>query len=85
MCVELHSKTNCASVNIFFERDPTLTVGLDCPNPASTTIIKCVFWGSPVSKDNTKNSGYTDNSFVVAIAGSNGYVKEDGASSGNTG
>jgi hypothetical protein len=77
--------TGCTSVNIFFERDPTLTVGPDCPNPASSTMIKCAFWGGPVSKDNTKNAGYIDNDFVVAIAGSNGYVKGDGSSRGATG
>jgi hypothetical protein len=78
-------KTSCTSINVFFERDSTLTVGPDCPNPASTTVIKCVFWGAPVSKDNTKNSGYTDNNFIVAIAGSNGYIKRDEASGGSTG
>jgi hypothetical protein len=77
--------TGCTSVNIFFERDPTLTVGPDCPSPASSTMIKCAFWGGSVSKDNTKNAGYIDNNFVVAIAGSNGYVKGDGSWRGATG
>ncbi|PSN74204.1 hypothetical protein BS50DRAFT_605806 [Corynespora cassiicola Philippines] len=70
-----NEKEGCQAVNIFVERSPTLNVGPECPNPSSTSVIKCVFWGGPVNKDNTNNAGYTDNSFVVAIAGSNGYNK----------
>lgn len=64
----------CMAVNIFFERDPSLDVGPACPNPASTTNIKCVFWRGPVTVGNANNYGYTDNNFTIAIAGSNGYV-----------
>jgi hypothetical protein len=67
------AKDDCQSINIFFERDPTLEVGTDCPNPPSTTTIKCAFWGSGVNKANTKNDGFQNKAFVVAIAGSNGY------------
>ena len=35
--------TDCIAINIFFERDATLDVGPGCPNPPSTTNIKCVF------------------------------------------
>jgi hypothetical protein len=66
--------TDCIAINIFFERDATLDVGPACPNPPSTTNIKCVFWGGPVSASNANNYGYTDNQFQVLIAGSNGYV-----------
>lgn len=42
----------CASFNIYFERDPTVDPGQNCPNPPSTTTIKCVFWGGPVNAGN---------------------------------
>lgn len=69
----------CTAVNIFFERTPTLNLGPGCTNPPSSTVIKCVFWGDAVTKQNTVNSGYTDSGFVVAIAGSNGYNKGEAA------
>ncbi|KAF2715748.1 hypothetical protein K504DRAFT_34467 [Pleomassaria siparia CBS 279.74] len=74
-------KEGCLAVNIYYERAPSLDVGDQCPDPPSTTNIKCVFWGVAVDESNTKNSGYTDLSFVVAIAGSNGYTKGSGAGS----
>ncbi|RYC56894.1 hypothetical protein CHU98_g9302 [Xylaria longipes] len=63
----------CHSFNIFFERDPSIQPGDDCPNPASTTLIKCVFWGGPTSADNAKNTGFTYYGFDIVIAGSNAY------------
>ncbi|KAF1927211.1 uncharacterized protein M421DRAFT_44610, partial [Didymella exigua CBS 183.55] len=69
------AQNGCTAVNIFFERTPTLNLGPNCANAPSSTVIKCVFWGDAVTKQNTVNSGYTDNGFVVAIAGSNGYNK----------
>lgn len=44
-----------------------------CPNPASTTVIKCVFWGGILSTDMAVNQGQWRNDFHVVIAGSNGY------------
>ncbi|KAJ4362666.1 hypothetical protein N0V95_001374 [Ascochyta clinopodiicola] len=73
------AQTGCTAINIFFERSPTLNVGSACPNPPSSTLIKCVFWGDAVTKDNTVNSGFTEQGFVVAIAGSNGYNKGQAA------
>jgi hypothetical protein len=71
-------KSGCNAVNIYFERDPTLQLAPECPNPPSTTFIKCVFWGGAVTKSNTNNTGntYLANGFQVKIAGSNGYVNE---------
>lgn len=69
------AKTGCTAINIFFERSPLLTVGPECPNPPSSTLIKCVFWGDAVTKQNTVNSGFTQQTFIVTIAGSNGYNK----------
>ncbi|KAF1995753.1 hypothetical protein P154DRAFT_398084, partial [Amniculicola lignicola CBS 123094] len=72
---QCNRQPNCTAINIFFERDPTLEVGEGCENPPSTTFIKCAFWGGVVTRGNTVNAGYTDGGFVVAIAGSNGYLK----------
>ena len=56
--------------------DPYQDPAAGCTNPPSTTVIKCVFWGGPVSKDNAKNGGQWRNQFQVVIAGSNGYVNK---------
>jgi len=37
-------------------------------------MIKCLYWGSPISQDSTVNKGLSRGNFSVAIAGSNGYV-----------
>ncbi|KAI0523881.1 hypothetical protein F5B22DRAFT_659634 [Xylaria bambusicola] len=63
----------CHSFNIFFERDPAIQPGDGCPNPKSTTLIKCVFWGGPTSTDNSKNTGFRYYGFDIVIAGSNAY------------
>ncbi|KAI7268903.1 hypothetical protein KC345_g7600 [Hortaea werneckii] len=72
--------TGCVAINIYFERDPTVEPAAGCPNPTSTTNIKCVFWGGPVTKDNALNTGQYRNQFQVVIAGSNGYVSNSIAS-----
>ncbi|KAI7355674.1 glycoside hydrolase [Hortaea werneckii] len=72
--------TGCVAINIYFERDPTVEPAAGCPNPASTTNIKCVFWGGPVTKENALNTGQYRNQFQVVIAGSNGYVSNSVAS-----
>ncbi|KAI4720392.1 hypothetical protein E4T48_03404 [Aureobasidium sp. EXF-10727] len=65
----------CAAFNLYFERDPTVNPNdASCANPPSTTNIKCVFWGGPVTTDNAKNNGQWRKDFHVVIAGSNGYV-----------
>lgn len=65
--------SGCNAFNIYFERDPSLDAGTNCPNPASTTVIKCVFWGGPVLSGNAKNTGQYRSEFEVVMAGSNGY------------
>ncbi|KAF2266422.1 hypothetical protein CC78DRAFT_566813, partial [Lojkania enalia] len=62
---------NCVAINIFFERNPTLIPGPECPNPSSTTIIKCTFWRGKKIALHINNFGYRDFDFEVAIAGSN--------------
>ncbi|KAG9944908.1 hypothetical protein KCU85_g7589, partial [Aureobasidium melanogenum] len=69
------AKDGCVSINIYFERDPSVNPDdTSCSNPPSVTMIKCVYWGGPVSQDNAVNQGQTRGGFTVAIAGSNGYV-----------
>jgi hypothetical protein len=75
-CTAQCDKQNgCTAVNLFFERTPTLNLGQGCSDASSSTTIKCTFWGDAVTAQNTVNSGFTDNGFVVVIAGSNGYNK----------
>ena len=57
-------------------RDPSVEPGTGCTDPSSTTNIKCVFWGGPVTTANAKNDGQYRSSFHVVIAGSNGYVNK---------
>ncbi|PNS13783.1 hypothetical protein CAC42_3276 [Sphaceloma murrayae] len=65
----------CQSFNLYFERNPIVDPNDNsCPDPASTTNIKCVFWGGPVAESNALNSGQYRSQFQVVIAGSNGYV-----------
>ncbi|KAH0173739.1 hypothetical protein KCU67_g1126, partial [Aureobasidium melanogenum] len=67
--------TGCNSVNIYFERDPSLNPDAsDCPNPPSTINIKCVFWGGAATAANANNFGQWRDNFQVLIAGSNGYI-----------
>ncbi|KAF2165781.1 hypothetical protein M409DRAFT_55649 [Zasmidium cellare ATCC 36951] len=66
--------SGCQSINIYFERDPSIEPTAGCTNPASSTVIKCVYWGSPVTPDSTTNTGQWRKNFKVLVAGSNGYV-----------
>ncbi|PSN66455.1 hypothetical protein BS50DRAFT_472244, partial [Corynespora cassiicola Philippines] len=73
-CADFCSSTaTCTSFNIFFERSPSLEPADDCPNPPSTTLIKCALWGSPISAELATNFGQYRNDFHVVLAGSNGY------------
>ncbi|KAH0344482.1 hypothetical protein KCU83_g8329, partial [Aureobasidium melanogenum] len=67
--------SGCNSVNIYFERDPSVNPDSpNCANPNSTINIKCVFWGGAVTAANANNFGQWRDQFQVLIAGSNGYV-----------
>jgi len=57
-----------------YERDPIVDPAAGCTNPASETVIKCVYYGGPVTEASTTNVGQWRNDFQVVIAGSNGYV-----------
>lgn len=67
------SSDNCTD----FERDPSVDAAAACPNPLPYTMIKCVYWGGPVTLDNAKNYGQYRDSFQVVIAGSNGYTNNE--------
>ncbi|KAJ4348973.1 hypothetical protein N0V95_005021 [Ascochyta clinopodiicola] len=69
------SEKYCLGFNIYFERDPTLEPGPNCPSPASTTNIKCSLYGYPVAEKAATNKGQWRQDFQVVIAGSNGYSK----------
>ena len=72
-----NSEQYCRGFNIFFERDPSLEPGPNCPDPASTTNIKCSLYGYPVAGKAATNEGQWREQFQVVIAGSNGYSKLD--------
>jgi len=63
-------------LNIYFERNPCVDPGsgTGCSNPFSNTLIKCVFWGGPVTSANAANTGQWRGDFYVVMAGSNGYI-----------
>ncbi|CAK1367665.1 hypothetical protein CB0940_11561 [Cercospora beticola] len=72
-------RDGCAAFNIAFERHPSIDPspkGGACDNPPSTTLIKCVYWGGPVTARNAVNDGQWRTDFRVVIAGSNGYVNQ---------
>ncbi|CAJ2508940.1 Uu.00g139660.m01.CDS01 [Anthostomella pinea] len=68
--------TGCSGFGIYFERAPTVVPGSgdNCTDPASTTVIKCVFWGGYLAENNAMNDGQFLQDFHVVIAGSNGYM-----------
>ncbi|KAI5200082.1 hypothetical protein E4T39_05919 [Aureobasidium subglaciale] len=69
------AKRGCVSFNMYFERDPSVNPdGASCLDPPSVTMIKCAYWGGPVTEANTVNKGQPRGNFEVKIAGSNGYV-----------
>lgn len=63
----------CISINMAFERTPSADPAV-CVDPSSVTVIKCVFWGEPITASTATNTGYRRDNFQVVIAGSNGYV-----------
>ncbi|USW52209.1 hypothetical protein Slin15195_G055280 [Septoria linicola] len=64
----------CQSFNIYFERDPSVDPTDSCPNPPSKVVIKCVYYGGPVTAASATNDGQWSKDFHVVIAGSNGFV-----------
>lgn len=66
--------SGCLSFNIYYERDPAVDATDDYPLPASTTVIKCVYWGGAITASSPTNVGQYRKQFHVVIAGSNGYI-----------
>ncbi|KAJ9156450.1 hypothetical protein NKR23_g1366 [Pleurostoma richardsiae] len=67
----------CGSFNIYFERDPLLdpSIPYGCPDPDSTTNIKCALWSCPGTTGQATNDGELRGDFEVVIQGSNIYNK----------
>ena len=63
----LDAINGCMSFNTYFERDPSLEPGSGCTDPASVTMIKCVFWGGPVSASNANNYGQYRSKFQLVL------------------
>lgn len=75
-CASLCDSTpGCQAFNIYFERDPVQDPGSACPNPSSSTMVRCALWGSQVSLSQAQNIGEWRTDFMVVIQGSNGYNK----------
>ena len=64
----------CTAFNIYFERDPTVNPGENCPDPSSFTNVKCTLWGSRLTPETATNQGQYRRDFHVVIAGSNGML-----------
>lgn len=75
-CMAICEKAvGCVAFNLYLERDPLLDANLvNCPDPASTTNIKCTLWGSPVAAEEAKNDGQYRANFIVRITASNGKI-----------
>ena len=71
-----HDTADCTSFNIFFQHAPSTDPGPNCPNPPSTTLIKCSLFSNPITPDKAKNAGQYRQDFHVVIAGSNGYARD---------
>jgi len=68
-----NSQPGCLAFNIFFERNPTLDPGRNCPNPPAFANIKCTLWGAALDSKTATNRGSRNRQFDTAVAGSNGY------------
>lgn len=79
------SLERCEGFNLYFERDPSVNVDPNnCPNPASTTNIKCVLLGSRFQSSDFINGGGWQSQFHVGVAGSVGFLKNSKSGSAPT-
>ncbi|KAH7039017.1 hypothetical protein B0J12DRAFT_580526 [Macrophomina phaseolina] len=68
----------CSGFNIYVERDGTIRPANNvCPDPSSTSLIKCVLWGSTLRAGSASNVGQWQAQFQVAVTASNGYNKQE--------
>ncbi|KAL5119985.1 hypothetical protein ACEQ8H_002083 [Pleosporales sp. CAS-2024a] len=76
-CAKLCDATSaCNAFTIFYERNPTVTPGRDCPDPSSTTRTKCSLYSGSITAKKPMNKGQYLSKFHVVMAGANAYVKE---------
>lgn len=68
-----NAQPGCLAFNLFFERNPTLDPGRNCPNPPAFANIKCSLWGAGIDAKTATNRGSRTRQFDSAVAGSNGY------------
>ncbi|KAI4696119.1 uncharacterized protein J4E88_000291 [Alternaria novae-zelandiae] len=74
---ECDNDAKCNAFTIFFERQPAHAPhGIHCPNPESTTYIKCDLWSGTILPNIAINEGQTREDFHVVMAGANAYVKD---------
>jgi hypothetical protein len=60
----------CQAFNIFYERTPAN----NCGTSTAVTVIKCGFWGLPLTASDATNPGqFRAGNFFTSKAGSNGY------------
>jgi hypothetical protein len=71
-----NSHETCNAFQIFFERSPSIAPGAACPDPASTTRIKCDLWTATITEPMAMNEGQYQMDFHVVMTGSNAYVKD---------
>ncbi|KAJ4360455.1 uncharacterized protein N0V89_001018 [Didymosphaeria variabile] len=71
LCAANCREVRVPSIDIFFKRGSTVTLGNDCGNPASTALIKCTFQSTSEAEAKANNEGSTDHRFHRIIAGSN--------------
>jgi hypothetical protein len=73
------AKLTRPTVNIYFQRYPSLTPGPACPNPDANTVVRCVLFDKPMSASQATNQGQirgpadeAGDTFEVMMRGSNG-------------
>jgi hypothetical protein len=71
-----NNENRCNAFGIFFERSPMYKPAPDCPNPSSTTLIKCTLWSGTTMPKIGTNDGQIREKFHIVMAGSNAYVKD---------
>jgi hypothetical protein len=72
-----------SSVNIFFQRSPSVKPATDCPNPSANTLVACGLYSRPLNATDIVYKGQTRGPvdgngqvFEVVIRGSNGQCSD---------
>lgn len=66
-----NATAGCRSIDIFFQRSPTVAPSHNgsCPNPPSMTSVICWIYSTPMTAADLVNTGETRGQFQVVIAG----------------